>query len=277
MLKDESASGYASLSAVKPASDIGRWKGVIEGMLAEAGQLRPPVDMDAFAESRGIQRVVDAPMGVDGMLLPIEGEYVVALNENQVHSRRRFSFAHEIGHFLLDSDMPAFRRDDAIVGRGGSVDVEKKCNRIAAELLMPTNWFQGFLLRDGLSLDSITKLSEVFDTSIRATAARAMEVANGQCLVVVSSVKSESGCQTVDWCKGTRNVPKGVRCDSNLMADLRSARMAAYANEAFDGWETLQLGKANGTFHVESRGFGKWPGRYALSMIHLDRQTASLF
>lgn len=111
----------------------------------------PPVDVEELAASLyrlrvrqadDLGAVPEAPAGVplSGLLLPRDYEIWVRRDESQ--SRRRFSVAHEVGHWVLH--VPGAARavfcrtsdvrpdaDDALQRR------ERAANRFAAELLMP--------------------------------------------------------------------------------------------------------------------------------------------
>jgi hypothetical protein len=119
--------------------------------LATYGGTPPPVDVDELAESLcclrvrladDLSAVPGAPAGatLSGMLLPARQE--VWVNMHEPWERRRFSVAHEVGHFLLH----AGANDAAVYCRVGDLRPdpdtperlrEREANRFAAELLMP--------------------------------------------------------------------------------------------------------------------------------------------
>lgn len=78
-----------------------------------------------------------------GILAKPDGNWVILINNKEVGTRKRFTIAHEIGHFLLHSALNDFVLDDFPTGetfyRGGiGDDKEKEANFFAACLLMPT-------------------------------------------------------------------------------------------------------------------------------------------
>lgn len=119
--------------------------------LATYGGTPPPVDVEELAESLCCLRVCladdltavpGAPAGtpLSGMLLPTRRE--VWVNMHEPWERRRFSVAHEVGHFLLHAEVG----DKAVYCRTGDLrpdpdsperQREREANRFAAELLMP--------------------------------------------------------------------------------------------------------------------------------------------
>lgn len=70
-----------------------------------------------------------------------DGNWAIILNEKDVHTRKRFSIAHEIGHFLIHKDQPfidKFTAGEAFYRDGlGDEQLEKEANFFAANLLMP--------------------------------------------------------------------------------------------------------------------------------------------
>lgn len=108
-----------------------------------------PVDVHAIAEALEIE-IVQRPGfelkghgTVSGLLLRREGKNICVINGDHLLTRRRFSVAHEIGHFVLhpfqeayiDADFRVAARDDR--SSEGTYLKEIEANAFAAELLMP--------------------------------------------------------------------------------------------------------------------------------------------
>ena len=114
----------------------------------------PPVEVKELAESLCCLRVrvaddltavAGAPAGavLSGLLLPARHE--VWVSEHEPWERRRFSIAHEVGHYLLHAgEVP-----DGVFCRAADLRPDPECperlrereaNRFAAELLMPERW-----------------------------------------------------------------------------------------------------------------------------------------
>ena len=127
-------------------------RAALDRFAAAYRQPAPPVDVDELAESLCCLRVrraddlslvPGAPSGLalSGMLLP--GRHEIWVSRHETWERRRFSVAHEIGHFLLHA---AGGDEAAVYCRAGDLrpDPESpsgcasaEANRFAAELLMP--------------------------------------------------------------------------------------------------------------------------------------------
>lgn len=111
-------------------------------LLKAAGIKSPPVPVDQLARLSGV-RVLgwcfdDA---VSGLLLDLESGPAIGFNEGQSQGRRRFTIAHELGHFLLRHH-DHFHIDLAAPASHGNPPGydwrdERAANEFAAELLMP--------------------------------------------------------------------------------------------------------------------------------------------
>ena len=103
------------------------------------GSLQPPVPVEAIAEDLlGLSVAESKSLTVSGMLLPEARE--VWLNATEPPPRRRFTLAHELGHWVCQvlegRGAPVMCRADE-VGVGEGRALEREANVFAAELLMP--------------------------------------------------------------------------------------------------------------------------------------------
>ena len=69
-------------------------------LLAASG---PPTDLAKFGESLGVVEVERKELKVDGMVLPKGAGYKIILHSKKAAVRSRFSWAHEIGHIIVQS------------------------------------------------------------------------------------------------------------------------------------------------------------------------------
>jgi hypothetical protein len=145
------------------------------------GQTAPPVDVNELAESLcrlrvrladDLSRVPGAPAGValSGMLLP--GRMEVWVNRSETPARRRFSVAHEVGHFLLHAAADA---EQAVYCRAGDVRPdpedpartrEREANRFAAALLMPEALVANAVERLGAVPDALARVFAVSELAM---------------------------------------------------------------------------------------------------------------
>lgn len=117
----------------------------IRQLLSKHSISGPPIPVDLIARSEGLQ-VIETPMksDVSGALILTEGLSGIAVNNEHHPNRRRFTIAHELGHYLLkhegkdnhiDWQFTVIRRDG--VSSEASDSQEMEANFFAASLLMP--------------------------------------------------------------------------------------------------------------------------------------------
>lgn len=116
---------------------------------------------------------------VSGVLVIDEnGQAIIGYNPNESESRKRFSIAHELGHYILHSnkskgifiDKLMFRKNIKLYSKKEE-KIEAEANYFAANLLMP----KSLLLEEIKKLDSyadddqnIGRLATIFNVSISA-------------------------------------------------------------------------------------------------------------
>ncbi len=106
-----------------------------------------PVPVEAIAEDLLGLMVSEIPLdGVSGMLVP--AERAIYVNANDVPARRRFTLAHEVGHWVCQClegrGAPVMCRAED-VAPGADRTLEREANVFAAELLMPESKVREFV------------------------------------------------------------------------------------------------------------------------------------
>jgi Zn-dependent peptidase ImmA (M78 family) len=112
---------------------------LLERYRARFGGPDLPVPVGAIAEDLLGLRVAESDgLDVSGMLLPARRE--IWLNATEISARRRFTLAHEVGHWVCQClegrTAPLFCRDKD-VSEAADRALEREANVFAAELLMP--------------------------------------------------------------------------------------------------------------------------------------------
>ena len=109
--------------------------------ILKAGSYAPPVDVRAIVDTFHLA-LQEQPLEdtVSGMLL-IRGDYaMIGVNQSHHRNRKRFTIAHELGHYILHRDQSDMFVD-AFLRSGNSAQgidpQEIEANAFAAELLMP--------------------------------------------------------------------------------------------------------------------------------------------
>lgn len=161
---------------------------VLEGV-PDASTAKGFIDPYIIAKSFDIEvRPADLDGSLSGFIIRDEsGKVFIGVNERDSERRRRFTVAHELGHYFLhdrnepflDGPTGRFRimaRDD--VSREGTDPREIEANLFAAELLMPTERIRADLEEHG-HLDFIdeedkfiSELASKYQVSVRALTIR---------------------------------------------------------------------------------------------------------
>src|ERR1700722_17907197 len=153
-----------------------------------------PVPVEELASSVNIVefRELEADGFEDALLTdPDKKNGVILYKAGARKERRRFTIAHELGHFLIPShkgnqqctaaDLRETRLDSDHRQR------EAEANRFAAGLLMPRPWFSRDMDRLGdADVTHVQTLAERYGTSLEATANRYIELTSDICAFVFS-------------------------------------------------------------------------------------------
>lgn len=163
-------------------------------------------DLDAILEEDGLE-VCDSEVDEDGYtacLIRVEGGGGgIFLARGQDAGRRRFSLAHELGHYHMPAHQAvgvrlgnvvsasAFSCADADL-RVRSTDARKReweANDFATELLMPQRLFASDVARREITFRTAAELAgpEMYDVSLTAAAWRLVETTREPCALVVST------------------------------------------------------------------------------------------
>ena len=136
---------------------------------------RPPFKSEVLASILGIrcEASVELTHSEDAELHPAEnGRMVIRYNPDKPKTRQNFSIAHEIVHTFF----PGYQEACHARHQSGTFDPENKveflCDLGASEIVMPTPEFDSDVKSMGVSLNSLRKLSKLYEVSLEATAIR---------------------------------------------------------------------------------------------------------
>jgi Zn-dependent peptidase ImmA (M78 family) len=176
-------------------------------ILVERLGMKGKPDLLQIAERIGLRvQEVDAE-GFDGTLVRArEGRKgIIGIKRSiRENTRKRFTIAHEIGHFLL----PGHGTVETICEsaevenwRKGLSFAELEANDFAVELLLPTSFVRDSLRLKDPSFDSIRQVASEFETSLTATTCRLVALTEVPCVVLWSEGKR------VKWYKRSGSFP----------------------------------------------------------------------
>jgi len=155
----------------------------VSAILRSYPQLVIPVNIEELAKMRGI-KVIAYAFGEDvsGVLSLHQGEATIGYNQKEPLARRRFTIAHELGHYELHRDKSDLFVDKQFIYRSLSsgdtpvtLAMEQEANAFASAILMPTDLLRKEIQLTKLNLmddDAIEKLARRFDVSTTAMSIR---------------------------------------------------------------------------------------------------------
>jgi len=146
------------------------------------------IDLEAIAWFLGVHIREARMTGSEARLLRKGRRGIISVRKDVAsEGRRRFSIAHELGHWILHEGAGQWwvcSAEDIYAYVGGLQELE--ANAFAAELVMPTPIFRPYCDRGTFGFMLVERLAELFCTSLTATALRVVEHSPERCCVVLS-------------------------------------------------------------------------------------------
>jgi Zn-dependent peptidase ImmA (M78 family) len=152
----------------------------VNAILSNLGDIELPLNIEEVVKSMGITvKPFDLGDDVSGLLAIENGKAVIGINQNESRVRRRFTIAHELGHYELHRDKSNLFVDSQFkIYRGNNSNntpqkqiLEQEANSFAASILMPENLVKTEVKKIAFDLgneDAIKILSKKFDVSSTA-------------------------------------------------------------------------------------------------------------
>ncbi len=161
----------------------------------------PPTDLQSVGRKLNVDKFLIEPLPHLGELRFTDAGLVVVTTQYLSFARRRFTIAHELSHAALNKflDAPLL----------GGPSLERSCDRLAAELLMP-RWCFADSPAASLTVQSLIATSQKFYASLQATAIRSAELFGASVF--------ETRFDTIVW--GFGRYSKGSICRYPLLEQL---------------------------------------------------------
>lgn len=165
-------------------------------LLGELGITSAPVKPDEIAETKSIRLETQSgfPAGVYGALYCVDSQFGIVVSaacHGEAH--RRFTIAHELGHYHLDGHVERMFAGGAtqVLSQGGYFRTqrdphEREADWFASELLMPTLWVKPRIEALHPTFRDLDDLAGDFATSLTCAAIRFAELTDEAVAVVVS-------------------------------------------------------------------------------------------
>lgn len=146
--------------------------------------------------------IIEAPIKADAYLECENGNSYIVLKESLNKERKKFTIAHELGHFFIPW------HSDLIFGcdimemdfKNDYGPCEKEANIFAAELLMPTEEFKSSF-SGKITYVMVSELASTFAVSFQAALNRCIDLTKEDCIVVCSMNRY------IKWFKATEDFP----------------------------------------------------------------------
>jgi IrrE N-terminal-like domain len=138
-------------------------------LLDAAGVTHAPVSLRDIVSALNLELVHrrHEPFSCEAALEPLGDGHAIVLNGSSGERRRRFTIAHEIGHFVLHPRRQRAERGGQ--GNAGMGAQEREADQFAAELLMPEHLVRHAVVELGAD---VARLADRFDVSQAAMRVR---------------------------------------------------------------------------------------------------------
>jgi predicted transcriptional regulator len=162
-----------------------------EKLLKDLGITEPKdIDLEAIAWHCGAIVKYRPLRGCEARIVGSGSRAVISIHTEGTNTRKRYSLAHELGHWEHHRGQSVICRSDDIYGRNAASTIERVANRYAADLLMPGFLFDPFTQSmDKLNASTVFRVTEEFGVSKHAAAIRLVERST-QAVVLVCHVPS---------------------------------------------------------------------------------------
>jgi Zn-dependent peptidase ImmA (M78 family) len=160
-------------------------------LLLELNIRKVPIYPRKIARELGIfVRERKADSDYDGYLISANNTWGIMINSSiRSKVRKRFTLAHELGHYCIDYHNEAsyrcFGRDIGNISSSVGQH-EREANEFAVELLMPDEFFSEDIRQRDIGLETVNSLAAKYGTSMTSTAIRYARSNPDACAVVVS-------------------------------------------------------------------------------------------
>lgn len=186
-------------------------------MLREQAGLKGYVPLDVEALARWCRiRIDEAPLdGFLGLYMDLGDRRGMLLKEGQDVRQRRFTIAHEIGHFAIPTHSGRSVEqclEEDVLGGNSTNPIEAEANQFAAELLMPRAVFNADIRNKTPSFGHIPTLADRYDVSVTACALRWVELSDER--VALICVEGDR----VKWKRLSKKLRYSLRPSGNRIA-----------------------------------------------------------
>jgi Zn-dependent peptidase ImmA (M78 family) len=151
----------------------------VHAILKALPEINLPIKIEELAKLRGL-KVMPYPLGddVSGLLSIKDGIGTIGYNQNEPKVRRRFTIAHELGHYELHKEKSDLFVDKQFIYRSqnsgntpANQTMEQEANYFASAILIPTNQLRKAIENANMDLateEATKELAKIFEVSTTA-------------------------------------------------------------------------------------------------------------
>ncbi|MCM1183543.1 MAG: ImmA/IrrE family metallo-endopeptidase [Roseburia sp.] len=158
-------------------------------------------DVYGICKQLGIE-IIEESIEADAYLQCENGSSFIVLKKTLNEYRKKFTIAHELGHFyipwhselIFGCDIKEMDFENDYTPR------EKEANLFAAELLMPEEEFKN-KITGKISYVMVSELANIFGVSFQAALNRCIDLTNEDCIAVCSKERD------IKWFRATEDFP----------------------------------------------------------------------
>ena len=155
----------------------------VTAILKSLNEIVLPIKIEEIAKLRGLE-VIAYPLGEDisGLLSIKDGKGTIGYSKDEPRVRKRFTIAHELGHYELHREKSDLFVDKQFIYRNKNSSstavsqvMEQEANAFASAILMPTEYVRSEVGKIEIDLgneDAIKALAKIFDVSTTAMSLR---------------------------------------------------------------------------------------------------------
>ncbi|MDH4203716.1 MAG: ImmA/IrrE family metallo-endopeptidase [Phycisphaerae bacterium] len=160
-----------------------------EFLIHETGQQEGKLDVDNILQYLGLTSLQfsfdrELPIEKNTRALLSYPDKIIAVEENLKPERKRFSFLHEVGHYVLPNHQSSYLCDDKGLSAFSHLTHEKEANEFAAELLFMGNQFLLQINSLPINAKTVKKLADQYYASFESTARRLAEKNSRPCMFI---------------------------------------------------------------------------------------------
>lgn len=243
--------------------------------------LKAPVDLNALAIELGLEVREEDSDSIEGALIRAKKQAlgIIVVNKNILEvGRKRFTIAHEIGHFLIPNHGQAgvICNSEEIESYSPRIDpVEEEANQFAAELLIPYPLLDKKVAQVEPTMENIRWIANTFQASLTASAFRLIDLTDYPAAIVWS----QDG--RIKWFRKSADFTGFIRAGDTL--DEGTVALRCFQGKAVtddfnripaDLWVELPSMRPDLTVLEHSIFMPRYQG--VLSLLYFDEQIGEL-